>query len=333
MALRMLEVTLPADRLDAVCEALEENGVIDLWRVEAEGDRGFARVLVPHERVESVSDLLVDRLGDLPHFRIVVLSVEATLPAPDEVEGEARDDEGSGEKRPARVSREELYQDLEPSIQVTWVYIATVVLSTVVAAVGLLRDDVAVIIGAMVIAPLLGPNVALSLSATLGDLDLARRAVRTNLAGVATALVLAVALGVLLHVDPAMPQIASRTRVGLADLALALAAGSAGTLAYTTGLSGAVIGVMVAVALLPPLVVAGLLVGAGFFAESVAAFTLLVANVTCVNLAGVATFLAQRVRPRGWWEEETARKATRWAIVSWLVMLAILGAVIFVLDR
>ncbi len=333
MALRMLEVTLPADRLDAVCDALDEAGVLDLWRGGSDDGRGFARVLVTHDKVEGVSDLLADAVGDAAGFRVVVLSVEATLPAaePEASEPDGESD-GEGTKQPSRVSREELYQDLEESIQVSWVYLATVVLSTLVAAVGLLRDDVAVIIGAMVIAPLLGPNVALSLSATLGDLDLARRAITTNLAGLATALALSVALGLLLPVDPAMPQIASRADVGLPDLALALAAGSAGTLAYTTGLSGAVIGVMVAVALLPPLVAAGLLVGAGFYAESVAAFTLLVANVTCVNLAGVGTFLAQRVRPRFWWEEEAARKATRWAIGSWLVMLAILGAVIFLLD-
>ena len=57
------------------------------------------------------------------------------------------------------------------------------ILSSVVAAIGLLRNDLAIIIGAMVIAPLLTPNVALSLSAVLGDMELARKAAKTNLIG------------------------------------------------------------------------------------------------------------------------------------------------------
>jgi uncharacterized hydrophobic protein (TIGR00341 family) len=328
VALRMLEVTVPEARVDGVCAALQDTGIVDLWRGGHHDGRGFARLLIRHENVEAVSDLLTDQFGREGGFRIVVLPVEATLPVP---EDDANDEGTPAQEKPrgpARVSREELYQDLEASTRVTWVYLATVILSTLVAAVGLMRDDMAVIIGAMVIAPLLGPNVALSLSATLGDMDLAVRSLRTNVAGVATALTLSVAMGFLLTVDPTTPQIASRTAVGSSDLVIALAAGSAGTLAYTTGLSGAVIGVMVAVALLPPLVVAGLLAGAGHGAGAMGAFTLLVANVTCVNLAGVATFLAQKVRPRGWSKEEKARKSTRWAIASWLVMLAILGAVI-----
>jgi uncharacterized membrane protein len=111
------------------------------------------------------------------------------------------------------------------------------------------------------------------------------------------------------------------------DLALALAAGSAGTLAYTTGLPAAVIGVMVAVALLPPLVVAGLMLGAGESALAVGAMVLVLTNVTAVNLAGVATFLAQKVRPRRWWEAERAKRATRIALGTWTAMVAILVVV------
>ena len=129
----------------------------------------------------------------------------------------------------------------------------TVVLSTLVAAIGLVRGDIAVIIGAMVIAPLLGPNVALALAVTLGDGTLAVRALKTIAAGVATAAVVSVLMGVILPVDPSVPEIASRTDASFSDLALALAAGSAGALAFTTGIPTALIGVMVAVALLPPL--------------------------------------------------------------------------------
>lgn len=112
---------------------------------------------------------------------------------------------------------------------------------------------------------------------------------------------------------------------------LALASGSAGVLSITTGASAALIGVMVAVALLPPLVTFGLLVGAGYLGLAVHAMLLFVTNVICVNLAGVATLLAQNVRPRTWWEADRARKATKIAVTFWIFLLLMLVAVVLAL--
>jgi uncharacterized hydrophobic protein (TIGR00271 family) len=109
----------------------------------------------------------------------------------------------------------------------------------------LARDNTAAVIGAMVVAPLLGPNMALALGIVLGDGSLVRRAVSTNFLGLAIALVSAALLGLALGADPSTPELASRTRVGIWDLALALAAGCAGALAYTTGIPTYLTGVMV----------------------------------------------------------------------------------------
>ncbi|MCB9898641.1 MAG: DUF389 domain-containing protein, partial [Planctomycetes bacterium] len=121
-------------------------------------------------------------------------------------------------------------------------------------------------------------------------------------------------------------------RGDLSDIALALAAGAAGSLAFTSGVSGVVVGVMVAVALLPPLVVAGLLAGSGHWTLAARALVLLLTNVTCVNLAAVATFILRKVRPRTWWEGERAKKATRIAVTTWIVMLGVLLALMWLLH-
>jgi uncharacterized hydrophobic protein (TIGR00341 family) len=232
-----------------------------------------------------------------------------------------------------RISREELYQDIAQGAQLSRVYLLTVVLSTLVAAVGLLRGDVAVIIGAMVIAPLLGPNVALALASALGDLKLAGRSIQTLLAGMATALLLSLLVGVLVAVDPQAPEIAARTEIAESHVVLALAAGSAGALSFTTGIPAAVIGVMVAVALLPPLVVVGLLLGGGAPDLALNAFILFTINIVCINLSGVVTFLAQKIRPRTWWESEQAGHATRIAVSLWVVTLALLLAFILLTGQ
>lgn len=328
MSLRMLEVVVPRDALPDLVARFDEEGAIGVWTTDiGEGD-GLLRVLVTAEGTEALTDDLAERFSGSPRFRMMLFAVEATLPAVDEGVADPEPDGPAEEKGPLRISREELHHDLSGATRVSGVYLTTVALSTTVAAVGLLKSSPAVVIGAMVIAPLLGPNVALALASTLGDLTLARHALKANVAGVGTALVLAIAMGTVLPVDPSIPEIATRTVLGLGDVVLALAAGAAGTLAFTQGLSAAVIGVMVAVALLPPLVVAGLLLGSGQAEAAYGAFALVVVNVACVNLAGVATFLVQRVRPRTWWEAERATRATWIAVASWISALLVLLALL-----
>ena len=136
-------------------------------------------------------------------------------------------------------------------------------------------------------------------------------------------------MGYCFDADPTIPEIASRTQAHLSDIILALASGCAGVLAFTTGASSAVIGVMVAVALLPPLTVCGLLLGTGQFSGAFGALLLFITNIICINLAGVATFLVQGVSPRAWWEADKAKKATRKALALWSLILAALAVIIY----
>lgn len=207
------------------------------------------------------------------------------------------------------------------------------VLSTIVAVVGFYHNSVTIIIGAMVIAPLIGPSMALSLATTLGDLSLLWRALLAALAGVGTATVLSAIIGAIMHVDPTLTEIATRTRVGFGDIIVALAAGCAGAVAFTTGVSAALIGVMVAVALLPPLVAFGMLLGSGQLALSLGALSLFLMNMICINLAGVTTFLVQGILPVTWWEKGRAKKATFTAIGLWVILLAALVGLILLIRK
>lgn len=257
MSLRLLEFVVRDDESDGISSLLADQEVHQVWITSTDDStRGF-RVLLEAESVEPVTDALTERLGSREECRMVLLPVEATVPRIEETkppENESADaGSGNGSASPAlRISREELYEDLASSTQLTPSYAVMVTLSTVVAAVGLVRDDVAIIIGAMVIAPLLGPNITLSFASTLGDTKLARSALKTLAAGFGVAAAVSFLLGVVLEVDPSATEIASRTGAGIGNIALALAAGAAGSLAFTTGVPAVLVGVMVAVALLPP---------------------------------------------------------------------------------
>ena len=338
MALRLIEMVLQEKDGDDVRTLLNECKVLEQRQVRLANGEILVRILLDAEQSETVLDLLEKNYAGREGNRVVILPVEATLPRAEEAEQEpdataSPEQPPTEEKPPERISREELYEDIKDSARLSRVYMAMVALSTVVAAIGLNDNSVAVIIGAMVIAPLLGPNVALSLGTTLGDLSLLRQGLVTALAGVGAALALSVLIGVVLDVDPTLSEMASRTRVGLGDIAVALASGSAGALAFTTGISAVLIGVMVAVALLPPLVTSGLLLGGGHPALAMGAFSLFLVNLICVNLAGVTTFLVQGIKPTSWWEKDRAMKATRIAIALSVVLLAVLVGTILLVRK
>jgi len=140
-------------------------------------------------------------------------------------------------------------------------------------------------------------------------------------------------LGMVVNVDPEIPQIASRSDVSYYYLFLALATGVAGAYSITTGIAEALVGVMVAVALIPPLVASGLLFGAGLWQNGAEALLLCFVNVVCINLSGVVTFLLQGVQPNEWWKAEQAKRAVKVAVSVWICLLIILAVLIFFAQK
>jgi uncharacterized hydrophobic protein (TIGR00341 family) len=335
MALRLIEIFLPDGDPARWQERLATDKVIGCWTQPLANDRVLMRVLLRVEDTEAFLDGLQTWFAGTD-FRAVLLPVEASVPRlePEKEAPKVTPTESAKQEVPPspRISRDELYQQVSEGIQLNRTFVVLVALSAVVAAVGIVYDNVTVVIGAMVIAPMLGPNVALALATTLGDTSLARSAVKANIVGILVALAVAIPLGLLLPVDPQVGQIQSRLHAQIKDIVLALASGSAGVLSITTVAPAALIGVMVAVALIPPLITFGLLLGASRPDLAFDALLLFITNVICINLAGVLTLLLQNVRPRTWWEADKAKRAIRIAIPLWAFLLLALAAVIAVLQ-
>jgi len=326
---RQLEFVVPTELGDLVRALVGDATPPRCVEQRLQGDVSLWRMVVRIDEAEEVMDLLEANFRGTPEYRLVSLAIESLSPPIEDLPPpEPEEQHGGPAMRRWRANRQEIYGDVAAGTRLNGPFVAMVLLSTVVAAGGLMKDSAAIVIGAVVIAPLLGPNMALALATTLGDGDLAKRASVINVVGVSIALALSALLGAFANVDPGVSEVKARTVVDLSDIALALASGSAGALSITTGVSGALVGVMVAVALLPPLVVFGLLLGAGEHVAAQGAGILLVTNVVCVNLAGIATFLAQGIRPATWWEEKKARRARRLAFLLWTLLLAGAAALI-----
>lgn len=331
MPLRLIESIVPSSALTVFDSVPQDDKVVDRWDEILNDDKSLVRMLVDANDVEGLMDRLIEKLDGVEGFRLLLLPVEATLPRPEESEAKKSNSESefAEAKSPERVSREEIYNSVSAGAKLTKVFVAQVILATLVAAVGLMRGDTAILIGAMVIAPLLGPNMSLCLATTLGDGKLVWNSLLTNLAGVSITLSSAICIGLFFPVSLAQEAIASRTHVAAGDIILGLASGCAGVLAFTSAAPSALIGVMVAVALLPPFAVFGLLLAAGEYEAAVGALMLVTTNVICINLAGTLTFIAQGLRPQSWWELKRARRATRIAITIWVTLLAILATLIY----
>lgn len=288
--MKVIEVLTLSGHTDTLRSIASQIGSVDCWvGPEGEDGRRMTHILIVDEKTQQMLDALQSALAAAENTRITLSPVEASLPRPP-----ANPDEEKA--RSITASRESLYEEIEKNARLDRNYLLLVMFSTVVAAIGLIEDNIAVIIGAMVIAPLLGPNIALALGTALGDSHLIRRSLITNAAGLGLAIGMSLLIGAV-SPDTYSRELLARTDVGLDSIALALASGAAAVLSLTTGLPSVLVGVMVAVALLPPAATFGFMLGSMQFDLAAGAGILLAVNVVCVNLAAKVVFLAQGLRP------------------------------------
>ena len=262
--MRVIEVITDQGHVDTLRGIAAQQEVVDIWVGHRDEDgRCSTRLLVRPERQQAVMDALQSLLATADDTRILVLPVEAALPR-------LEDDDLDNEKQNSITrSREELYQKIVAGAKLDSNFMYMVIMSTIVAAIGLLEDNVAVVIGAMVIAPLLGPNMALAFATSLGEGKLLWLALKSNVAGLFTALGLSIFIGLLWPLNFDSHELMTRTDVGMDGIVLALVSGAAAVLSLTAGLSNSLVGVMVAVAILPPTATLGLMLGSGKDRKSV----------------------------------------------------------------
>jgi uncharacterized hydrophobic protein (TIGR00271 family) len=167
-------------------------------------------------------------------------------------------------------------------------------LSTNIATLGLLSNSAAVIIGAMIVAPLMGPIVGMAYSTAMGNRKLLRRSSLTVLKGIILAIVVSWIVASIIGLETVDTEIMSRVKPTLIDFGIAMAAGAAGAFANTRrSISTAMPGVAIAVALVPPLSVVGIGLAQGESNIAFGALLLFVTNLICIIFFGSLVFLFQ----------------------------------------
>ena len=321
--MKLIEVIADEGSVKTVAAIAEKHKARDFRTgLKDKDDSQPMRLVVTDDKVQEVLDALQGVLGAQSYAKLLVYPIDISLPKQTEEQEE--------KEAKATQARESLYKEVQKNARLDANYLVLVGLSTIVAAIGLIENNVAVVIGAMVIAPLLGPNLAFGLGTALGDLSLMNNSLKTLSAGVLLAVTVSVVMGIVWPFPLTSPELIARTDAGLDSIALAFASGAAAALSLSTGLPSVLVGVMVAVALLPPAATFGLMLGHARIDLAAGAALLLAVNVVSVNLACKLVFLIKGVRPRTWWEKEKASKAMRRYIVIWVITLALLGLVIYI---
>lgn len=320
--MRLIEVIFPSARVKDVRAAIEEEEP-DHYRIDEGDECSTARVFFADNGAQELVDMLQSLGENDDDWRILVIPVEATSPKPEEKKRSEK-----RRKRRETALREEIYEDVSSGAALSVDFFVLTVASTVVAAIGLNADNVAAVIGAMVIAPLLGPILAVTFGATLGDFSLILRAARNAAIGLAVGVGAAAMIGYFGGVNLQSAELRGRIVVGMDSIALALAAGVAAALSIIAGVSSALVGVMVAVALLPPAAAIGLFLGAGEFIFAARSALLLAVNIVCIMLSAQVVYFWKGVRPRTWLEKKSAKNAIRINIATLAALLAAAAAIV-----
>lgn len=323
MALRIIQVTLPAARKKTIQQIAERHDAVDIWW-EPKNEDGMRTmsILVDRKSQQETLDSIQTNLSDINDWRAVLLPVEASLPR----EEKAKDKKKFQWRK--SLSREELYEEVASGANADPIFYMMVFLSTIVAAIGLINDNVAIVIAAMVIAPLLGPNLALSFGTALGDKALIKKSFSTCAIGLIAAIIPCIALGAFLPIDITSHELQSRTEIDFSAILLALASGAAAVLSLTTGVSSALVGVMVSVALLPPAAAFGIFIGMGGNNHAIDSSLLLLTNLVCVGLSSQAVLFMMGIRPRTFLEKRAANQSSLLQAGICFALLCAISAVI-----
>lgn len=199
----------------------------------------------------------------------------------------------------SRERRAEVQVQLRESSDPDFDFFLLVILSSVIATLGLLTDSPAVIIGAMLVAPLMSPILGFGLAALTGDVTLLRNAAIALARGAAAAILLSAVLTLVnrwlpfLTLQELPDEVLARTHPSPIDLTIALAGGMAAAFALAMpSISAALPGVAIATALMPPLCSVGIGIATGRWDVAGGAFLLFITNAVTIAFAAMLVFSA-----------------------------------------
>lgn len=314
---RFVQVSIPTGKREAVLRTLEEEG-IDYVVVDETSGRNYTAIVLfplPINAVEPLLNKLKD-VGIDDEAHTVILDAETVVSRKFDRLQKRYQNEEEEVTTETRIAGDELRTRAEELAPTFTTYVVLTAVSAVVATAGLLLDSPATVVGSMVIAPLIGPAMAASVGTVVNNRGLFLRGAKLQALGlglaVASAAVFAAFVKYLHLVPPGLQlttlgEITERVAPGILTLAVALGAGIAGAISLSAGVSTAIVGVMIAVALIPPAAVVGIGIAWGQWVMALGAGVLTLVNTLSINLSAIGTLWYRGYHPRRLFKRDAAR--------------------------
>ncbi len=329
--MRLVQVTIPTGKRETVLKLLDDEGIDYVVTDETSG-REYTAVAyfpLPTNAVEPVLEQLRE-VGLEREAYTVVISAQTV----ESERFEALTEKYAEGKSEERIARQELESHAEELASALPTYVVMTVVSAVIATAGLLLDSPATVVGSMVIAPLIGPAMAAAVGSVIDDTDLFRRGITLQVLGVVLAIVSATLFAAFVEIanlippglDPlSLSEVEERLAPSVLSLAVAIGAGIAGAVSLMTGVSAALVGVMIAVALIPPAATVGIGIAYNEPALAVGSAVLVAVNVLSINLAALVVLWYAGYRPKQFFRHDEARIATLKRVVVLVAAIALLS--------
>ncbi|RDI41935.1 TIGR00341 family protein [Falsibacillus pallidus] len=325
MGFQLIEAYIPEERFSSINENIQKFNPLEIWTRKVDSDCILIRLLVDSTAIEDILDYFERTSAQVEDMDILLFQVEAYISKKYTAEKEEKH-----EAHLERASRQELYSSIEDSATLNAGYFLFVLIAAIVVTIGLIKNSPSIVIGGMVIAPLLGPVVGVAFASILGDFKLLRRSVLTVIAGIVLSAVISIIMGRLFGVPLKSGEFLSRTSVAISDILLALAAGAAGALSTMKKFPSALVGVMVAVALMPPAAVMGMSASVFLWPETLRSTVLLSVNICSILFSAVIVFSLAGIRPVKYEDIKIANNSRNFSIIFvGIIVLLLLMEVLY----
>lgn len=323
--MKQVQITVPYEKTEVVYNFLLDGLKIkNIMKLNADN----AHVLqfrVSDESVNETVEGLKSRGVGVEYGFIDILDLAASLPR--EVEEEVSEERM---QREAALAVEEIYENVKKQASLSFDYFAFIILAAIMAGLGLIQNDITVIVASMLLSPLMGPLLGVALGYVVKDRKLFIRGTKNELIGVALSMLVGVMIAIVISLlipsklssiiadvdGNLVTEITRRGSFISIDVGIAIFSGAAVALSITRGNMSALVGVAISASIMPPAVnaammtVLGLAIGhSGVLAVGGGSFLLLCMNIVMIDIAAIAMFRVKKL-------SSIANRSATWTAVT-----------------
>jgi uncharacterized hydrophobic protein (TIGR00341 family) len=322
---KQVQITVPYEKTEAVLDFLLDGlNIKNVLKFNAD-NAIVLQFRIPDDSVSETIEGLKSRGVGVEYGFIDILDLKASLPR--ETEEAAND---AKIQREASLAVEEIYESVKKQASLSFDYMAFAILAAVMAGIGLIQNNVTVIVASMLLSPLMGPMLGVALGYVVRDRALFVKGTKNELIGIALSLSVGAILGVvLLLFDPnvavaiqadlqgnIITEITRRAGFAYLDIGVAIFSGAAVAVSVTRGDMSSLVGVAISAALMPPAVNAAMMAFLGIATANVVvlsigigSFALLAMNIILIDISAIVMFRVKKL-------SSIANKSATWTAVT-----------------